>query len=98
MNVNHLEKCGLSSGFQYDFRSPQLTADLLTFVSGRIARALLVGLGLLKLWHVSKAFKKVCYAGLLHKLRSYGVSCQIFELILSFLSNSWFSRGSEWAF
>ena len=39
MNVNHLEKCGLSFGFQYDFRSPQLTADLLIFVSGRIARA-----------------------------------------------------------
>ena len=36
--VDHLEKCGLFSDFQYDFRSSQSTADLLTFVSDRIAR------------------------------------------------------------
>ena len=38
-SVDHLEKCGLSSDFQYDFRSSQSTADLLTVVSDRIARA-----------------------------------------------------------
>ena len=37
--VDHLEKCGLFSDFQYDFRSSRSTADLLTDVSGRIARA-----------------------------------------------------------
>ena len=37
--ANHLEKCGLFSDFQYGFRSSQSTADLLTFVSDRIARA-----------------------------------------------------------
>ena len=36
--VDHLEKCGLFSDFQYDFRSSQTTADLLTVVSDRIAR------------------------------------------------------------
>ena len=36
--VDHLEKCGLFSNFQYDFRSSQTTADLLTVVSDRIAR------------------------------------------------------------
>ena len=36
--VDHIEKCGLFSDFQYDFRSSQTTADLLTFVSDRIAR------------------------------------------------------------
>ena len=36
--VDHLEKCGLFSNFQYGFRSSQSTADLLTVVSGRIAR------------------------------------------------------------
>ena len=29
------------------------------------------------------------YAGLLHKLKSYGVSGQIFDLVSSFLSNRW---------
>ena len=37
--VDHLEKCGLLSDFQYGFRSSQSTADLLTVVSDRIAKA-----------------------------------------------------------
>ena len=36
--VDHLEKCGLFSDFQYGFMSSQSTADLLTVVSDRIAR------------------------------------------------------------
>ena len=38
---------------------------------------------------ISKVFDRVWHAGLLHKLRSYGISGQIFRLISSFLSNSW---------
>ena len=49
--VDHLEKCGLFSDFQYGFRSSRSTADLLTVVSDRIAKAL-TGLGLLELWHL----------------------------------------------
>ena len=37
--VDHLEKCGLFSDFQYGFKSSLSTADLLTVVSDRIARA-----------------------------------------------------------
>ena len=37
--VDHLEKCGLFSDFQYGFRSSQSTGDLPTVVSDRIARA-----------------------------------------------------------
>ena len=36
---------------------------------------------------ISKAFDRVWHAGLLHKLRSYGILGQIFGLIYSFLSN-----------
>ena len=36
---------------------------------------------------ISKAFERVWCAGLLHKLKSYGMSGQIFGLISSFLSN-----------
>ena len=35
----------------------------------------------------SKAFDRVWHAGLLHKLKSYGISGQIFGFISSFLSN-----------
>ena len=38
---------------------------------------------------ISKAFGRVWHAGLLHKLKSYGISGQIFGLISSFLSNMW---------
>ena len=38
---------------------------------------------------ISKAFNIVWHAGLLQKLRSYGISGQIFGLISSPLSNRW---------
>ena len=38
-NVDHPEKCGLFSDFQYGFQSSQSTADLVTVASDRIARA-----------------------------------------------------------
>ena len=37
--VDYVEKCGLFSDFLYGFRSSRSTADLLTVVSSRIARA-----------------------------------------------------------
>ena len=37
--VDHLEKCGLFSDFQYSFRSSRSTADFLTVVYDGIARA-----------------------------------------------------------
>ena len=37
--VDHLEKCGLFSNFQYGFRYSRSTADLLTVVSDRMATA-----------------------------------------------------------
>ena len=36
---------------------------------------------------ISKAFERVWHAGLLHKLKSYGILGQIFGLISSFFSN-----------
>ena len=38
---------------------------------------------------IFKAFDRVWHTGLLHKLKSYGISGQIFGLISSFLSNRW---------
>ena len=38
-------------------------------------------------YDISKAFNRIWHAGLLHKLRSYGISGEIFGLISSFLSN-----------
>ena len=86
--VDHLEKCGLFSDFQYGFRSSRSTADLLTVVSDRIARAFnRSGATRAVALDISKAFDRVWHTGLLHKLKSYGISGQIFGLISSFLSN-----------
>ena len=88
--VDHLEKCGLFSDFQYGFRSSRSTADLLTVVSDRIARAFnRSGASRAVALDISKAFDRVWHAGLLHKLKSYGISGQIFDLISSFISNRW---------
>ena len=73
--VDYLEKCGLFSDFQYGFRSSRSTADLLTVVSDRIARA----------FNRSGATRAVALdiSKALHNL----IPGQIFGLISSFLSN-----------
>ena len=86
--VDHLEKCGLFSDFQYGFRSSRSTTDLLTVVSDRIARAFnRSGATRAVALDISKAFDWVWHAGLLHKLKSYRISGPIFSLNSSFLSN-----------
>ena len=73
--------------FHYAFRSSQSIADLLTVVSDRIARAFnRSGATRAVTLDISKAFDRVWHAGLLHKLKSYGISGQPFGLISSFLS------------
>ena len=86
--ADHLEKYDLFSYFKYGFRSSRSTADLLTVEADRIARVFnksdttrAVALD------IFKVFDRVWHAGLLHKLKSYGISGQIFGLISSFLSN-----------
>ena len=86
--VDYLEKCGLFSDFQYGFRSSRSTADLLTVMSDRIARAFnRSGATRAVALDISQAFDRVRHVGLLHKLKSYGISGQIFGLISSFFSN-----------
>ena len=86
--VDHIEKCGLFSDFQYGFRCSQSTGDLLTVVSDRIARAFNKSEAILAVaLDVSKTFDRAWHAAILHKLMSYGVSGQIIGLISSFLSN-----------
>ena len=85
---DHREKCGHFFYFQYGFRSSQSTDDPLTVVCDRIARAFnRSGATQAVVLVVSLAFDRVWNAGLLHKLKSYGISDQIFGLISSFLSN-----------
>ena len=82
-----MEKCGLFSDFQYGFWFFRSTAYLLTVLSditrafNKSAATRVVALD------IQKAFDRIWHAGLLHKLKSYGISGQIFGLILSFLSN-----------
>ena len=92
----HLENFGLFCDFQYGFRSSRSTADLLAVVSDRIARAFNRSGNTQDLaLDISKAFDSVWYTGLLHKLKSYGISGQIFGLISSFCSNAWYWISSQ---
>ena len=82
--VDHLEKCGLFSDFQYGFRSSRSTADLLTVVFDRIARAFnKSGATRAVALDISKAFDRVWHAGLLHKLSL--MDFQVGNLALFFL-------------
>ena len=87
--VDNLEKSGLFSNFQYGFRPFRSTADLLAVVSDRFARSFnSPGATQAVALDISKAFDRIWHAGLLHKLRSSGISDQVFGLISSFLSNT----------
>ena len=73
--VDHLEKCGLFSDFQYGFRSCQLTSDLLTVASDRIAGPFnRSGATRAVVLDISRTFDRVWHVALLHKLKSYGTS------------------------
>ena len=94
--VDHLEKCGLFSDFQYGFRSSRSTADLLTVVSDRIARAFnRSGATQAVALNISKTFDRVLH-GLLHKLSlmefqvGYLALYRLFPVIHSF---RWFWMG-----
>ena len=85
--VDLLEKCSIFSDFQYGFRSSWSTTDLLTVVSNTIARALNKSRATQAVvLDTSKAFDRVWHTELLHKLKSYRISSQIFGIIF-FLSN-----------
>ena len=73
--VDHPEKCDLFCGFQYGFRSSRSTAYLVTVVSDRIARAFSRSPATRAVrFDMSDATDRVSHAGLLHKLKSYGIS------------------------
>ena len=99
--VDYVEKCGLSSDFQYGFRFSRSIADLLTVVSDRIARAFSMSRATRAVaLDISKALDRVWHAGILLKLNSYGISGQVFGLILDigYLALYWYlaSGGSAW--
>ena len=85
--VNHLDSNNLFSDFQYGFRSGRSTADVLTVTSECVYHALdACGETRAIALDISKTFDKVWHAGLLHKLKSYGISGPFLEIINSFLS------------
>ena len=76
------------SDFQYGFRSPWSTSDLLTVVYDRIARAYNRSEATQAVTlDISKAFDRVWHGFLLNKFNSFGISGQIFCLTFSLLSN-----------
>ena len=88
--VDHPERFDLFPDLQYGFRSSWSTTDLLTVVSDIIARVFnSSGATWAVALDISKAFDRIWHASLLHKLKSYGISGQIFGFISSFLSNRW---------
>ena len=74
--------------FEYGFRSSRSASGTLTVASDRIVRVFnRSGATQAVALDISRAFDKVWHAGFLHKLKSYGISSQIFGLISSFHSN-----------
>ena len=97
--VNHLEK-SLFSDFQCCFRSSQSIADLLPVVSDGITRAFNSSRATRAVvLDTSKAFDGVWHDGILHKLKCYGISGGVLDLISPLFSIidgfEWFWMGSH---
>ena len=86
--VDHLEKCGIFSDFQYGIRSSRSTADLPTVVPDRITRAYNKSRAIQPVaLDISTAFNRVWHASVLHKLKSSGILGKILGHTLSFLND-----------
>ena len=86
----HLENCGLFSDLQYGFRSSRSTADLLTVVSNRIARAFKKSGTQSVALEISMAFDRVCMLVFL-SLMEFQVRYLALYLLFSVISSfRWF--------
>ena len=86
--VRHMNSLNLFTDRQYGFRASRSTADVLTVISDRFYRVLGCGGQARAIaLDISKAFDKVWHAGLIHKLRRYGISGSLLRLLQSFLSD-----------
>ena len=95
--VDHLEKYGLFSDFQYGFRSSRSIPNLLTVLSDRIAKAFnRSGATRAVALDITKVFDRVWHAGLLRKLKSYRISGQIFVRYLALFCVFSIIDGFKW--
>ena len=81
--ISHLELFGLLSDKQYGFGGYRSTADLLTVITERVYRAMnrcrearAIALD------ISKAFHMVWHAGLLYKLKLYGITGSVYGILI----------------
>ena len=83
--TKHLDITGLFSDFSMVFVLSGL-ADITTVLSERVYNSLVAGREIRDIaLDISKAFDKVWHAGLLHKLKAYGVVGPILNILESFL-------------
>ena len=84
---NYLESNNLISDQQYGFRSSRSTADVLTVITDRLSRALDFSFDSRAIaLDISKVFDRGWHKGLLHKLKSYGISGKALGIIHSLLT------------
>ena len=95
--IDHQEKCGLFSDYQYGFRSSRSAPDLLTVVSDTTARAFnRPGATRAVALDTSKASDIVWHAGLLHKLMEFHIRYLDLFLLFSVIDCfGWFWMGSQ---
>ena len=93
--IKHLDITGLFSDLQYGFRAFWSTADILTVLSECIYNLLDAGGETRAIsLDISKASNKVWHAGLLHKLKAYGVVGPILNILESFFSGIFYESCS----
>ena len=86
--IDFLESHDQFSDMQYGFRHSRSTGDLLSYVTEHVSRVLdKQGETRSVALDISKAFDKVWHQGLLSKLRAYGITGPLHNLLASFLQD-----------
>ena len=86
--LGYLESNNLLSDAQYGFRHARSTGDLLSLLTGHLSFVLEKrGEAFFVALDISKAFDRIWHKGLLHKLKSYGITGTYHAIISDFLTN-----------
>ena len=95
--TKHLNITGLFSDLRYGLHASRSTADILTVLSERIYNSLDAGGETRAIaLDISKEFDKVWHAGMIHKLKAYGVVGLILSILESLLMASLYLYHQCW--
>ena len=95
--TEHLEENRLLSLKQFGFRKERATSDILLQMTSKWNSSLDCGMDTYVIaLDIAGAFDRVWHAGLLAKIKSYGIDDEILDLITDYHRDHFFKESCQW--